>query len=177
MHNLYNTVIWVTITEKFQFPYFLTHRNENLTITQMSDELPSASSASSAGSYSYASSPSTGKQRGGVALNSSGLIDMLSSSLSASRQSLNSSQATLAATPSQQFLYNSNTTSSSSSTVASSASSWVKCSECDEFIGPRRSKHTMVCFDNALYVFGGDNGKNMLNDLVTYDLKNNSWGR
>jgi leucine-zipper-like transcriptional regulator 1 len=55
--------------------------------------------------------------------------------------------------------------------------SWQKLSECDDFIGPKRSKHTMVAYSNSLYVFGGDNGKQMLNDLVTYDLNNNSWGR
>ena len=35
---------------------------------------------------------------------------------------------------------------------------FVKMSECDEFIGPKRSKHTMVTYGNILYVFGGDNG-------------------
>lgn len=35
----------------------------------------------------------------------------------------------------------------------------------------------MVAYGNSLYVFGGDNGKQMLNDLVTYDCNNNSWGR
>ncbi|RNA42331.1 leucine-zipper-like transcriptional regulator 1 [Brachionus plicatilis] len=57
------------------------------------------------------------------------------------------------------------------------SNSWVKMSECDEFIGPKRSKHTMVAYGNSLYVFGGDNGKQMLNDLITYDCNNNSWGR
>jgi N-acetylneuraminic acid mutarotase len=35
----------------------------------------------------------------------------------------------------------------------------------------------MVAYGNSLYVFGGDNGKQMLNDIVTYDCTNNSWGR
>ncbi len=35
----------------------------------------------------------------------------------------------------------------------------------------------MVSYGNSLYVFGGDNGKSMLNDLITYDCNNNSWGR
>lgn len=61
--------------------------------------------------------------------------------------------------------------------VNATANCWIKMSECDEFIGPKRSKHTMVAYANSLYVFGGDNGKQMLNDLVTYDCNNNSWGR
>lgn len=33
---------------------------------------------------------------------------------------------------------------------------WRKMPECDEFVGPRRSKHTMVAYKDAVYVFGGD---------------------
>lgn len=57
------------------------------------------------------------------------------------------------------------------------SSYWTKLSECDDFIGPKRSKHTIVAYGNLLYVFGGDNGKQMLNDLITYDCQNNSWSR
>lgn len=57
------------------------------------------------------------------------------------------------------------------------SSCWTKLSECDDFIGPKRSKHTLVAYGNLLYVFGGDNGKQMLNDLITYDCQNNSWSR
>ena len=39
-----------------------------------------------------------------------------------------------------------------------SSNNWIKMSECDEFIGPKRSKHTMITHGNFLYVFGGDNG-------------------
>lgn len=49
--------------------------------------------------------------------------------------------------------------------------------ECDEFVGARRSKHTIVPYKNALYVFGGDNEKSMLNDLLRLDCKEKSWGR
>jgi leucine-zipper-like transcriptional regulator 1 len=35
----------------------------------------------------------------------------------------------------------------------------------------------MVTFNDSLIVFGGDNGKTMINDLITYDCKNSSWGR
>ena len=49
--------------------------------------------------------------------------------------------------------------------------------ECIDFIGPRRSKHTMVAYSDAMYVFGGDNGDNMLNDLLRFDVKEKSWGR
>jgi len=37
--------------------------------------------------------------------------------------------------------------------------SWRKLPECDEFVGARRSKHTMVAYNESVYVFGGDNGK------------------
>ncbi|KAK2169086.1 hypothetical protein LSH36_12g10021 [Paralvinella palmiformis] len=52
---------------------------------------------------------------------------------------------------------------------------WKCMPECLEFVGARRSKHTMVAYKDALYVFGGDNGKNMLNDLLRFAVK--SWGR
>ncbi|KAH9502451.1 Leucine-zipper-like transcriptional regulator 1 [Bulinus truncatus] len=54
---------------------------------------------------------------------------------------------------------------------------WKPMPECDEFVGARRSKHTVVPYKEALYVFGGDNGKNMLNDLLRFDVKDKSWGR
>ncbi|KAI8783129.1 leucine-zipper-like transcriptional regulator 1 isoform X1 [Biomphalaria glabrata] len=54
---------------------------------------------------------------------------------------------------------------------------WRSMPECDEFVGARRSKHTVVPYKEALYVFGGDNGKNMLNDLLRFDVKDKSWGR
>ncbi|KAL1505866.1 hypothetical protein ABEB36_005324 [Hypothenemus hampei] len=54
---------------------------------------------------------------------------------------------------------------------------WKPLPECDEFVGARRSKHTMVAYNDAIYVFGGDNGKSMLNDLLRFDVKEKSWGR
>lgn len=54
---------------------------------------------------------------------------------------------------------------------------WRKMPECDEFVGARRSKHTVVAYKDAVYVFGGDNGKSMLNDLLRFDVKEKSWGR
>lgn len=54
---------------------------------------------------------------------------------------------------------------------------WKSLPECDEFVGARRSKHTMVAYNDAIYVFGGDNGKSMLNDLLRFDVKEKSWGR
>ncbi|KAB7501181.1 Leucine-zipper-like transcriptional regulator 1 [Armadillidium nasatum] len=54
---------------------------------------------------------------------------------------------------------------------------WKCMPECDEFVGPRRSKHTVVAFRDAIYVFGGDSGKVMLNDLLRFDVKEKSWGR
>uniref|UniRef100_A0A6Q2Z5J6 BTB domain-containing protein n=1 Tax=Esox lucius TaxID=8010 RepID=A0A6Q2Z5J6_ESOLU len=52
---------------------------------------------------------------------------------------------------------------------------WRRLPPCDEFVGARRSKHTVVAYRDAIYVFGGDNGKNMLNDLLRFDVKDCSW--
>jgi N-acetylneuraminic acid mutarotase len=54
---------------------------------------------------------------------------------------------------------------------------WRMMPECAEFVGPRRTKHTMVAYKDAVYVFGGDKGKSMLNDLLRFDVKEKSWGR
>ena len=54
---------------------------------------------------------------------------------------------------------------------------WKKYLEVDEFVGARRSKHTCVAYKDAIYIFGGDNGKQMLNDLIRFDVKDKSWGR
>lgn len=55
---------------------------------------------------------------------------------------------------------------------------WEQLMNVDEFVASRRSKHTIVQFNgSSIYVFGGDNGKAMLNDLVRYDIKDKSWGR
>ncbi|KAL0099828.1 hypothetical protein PUN28_019914 [Cardiocondyla obscurior] len=54
---------------------------------------------------------------------------------------------------------------------------WQRMPECDEFVGARRSKHTIVAHKDDIYVFGGDNGKRMLNDLLRFDVKEKSWGR
>ncbi|KAI2596812.1 leucine zipper like transcription regulator 1, partial [Homo sapiens] len=35
---------------------------------------------------------------------------------------------------------------------------WRRLPPCDEFVGARRSKHTVVAYKDAIYVFGGDNG-------------------
>lgn len=52
---------------------------------------------------------------------------------------------------------------------------WKRMSECYEFVGARRSKHTAVAYKDAIYVFGGDNGKSMLNDLIRFDIREKSW--
>lgn len=54
---------------------------------------------------------------------------------------------------------------------------WRGMPKCDEFVGARRSKHTLVTWNDALYVFGGDNGKRMLNDMLRFDINDNSWSR
>lgn len=55
----------------------------------------------------------------------------------------------------------------------------LKCSRISFFLFDiyRRSKHTTVAYKDAIYVFGGDNGKSMLNDLIRFDVKDKSWGR
>lgn len=35
----------------------------------------------------------------------------------------------------------------------------------------------MVAYKDAMFVFGGDNGKTMLNDLIRFGVKDKSWGR
>ncbi|XP_026333761.1 leucine-zipper-like transcriptional regulator 1 [Hyposmocoma kahamanoa] len=52
---------------------------------------------------------------------------------------------------------------------------WKRMSECYEFVGARRSKHTAIAYKDAIYVFGGDNGKSMLNDLIRFDIREKSW--
>lgn len=38
-------------------------------------------------------------------------------------------------------------------------------------------KHTCVSWTSGVYVFGGDNGKSMLNDLIRFDCKDKSWSK
>lgn len=52
---------------------------------------------------------------------------------------------------------------------------WKRMSECYEFVGAKRSKHTAIAYKDAIYVFGGDNGKSMLNDLIRFDIREKSW--
>ena len=54
---------------------------------------------------------------------------------------------------------------------------WEKVNECDKFVGAPRSKHAVVSYKGAVYVFGGDNGKEMLNDLLRFDIKEKSWSK
>jgi len=35
----------------------------------------------------------------------------------------------------------------------------------------------MVAYKESIYVFGGDNGKNMLNDFLKFDVNEKSWGK
>ena len=54
---------------------------------------------------------------------------------------------------------------------------WSREIECNEFVGFHRSKHTAVAYKDAIYIFGGDNGRQMLNDLLRFDVSDESWGR
>lgn len=54
---------------------------------------------------------------------------------------------------------------------------WRKLQSCEEFVGTRRSKHTMVAWDDRIYVFGGDNGRKMLNDFLVSYVPDSSWAR
>lgn len=40
---------------------------------------------------------------------------------------------------------------------------------------PARQFHTSSIIDNQMYVFGGGDGKNWLNDLVIFDLNTYEW--
>ncbi|PFX31709.1 Leucine-zipper-like transcriptional regulator 1 [Stylophora pistillata] len=56
---------------------------------------------------------------------------------------------------------------------------WKGMPECDEFVGARRSKHTLVAWNDALYVFGGDLYSNSnlqnKNDLFEYKFNTGQW--
>ena len=55
--------------------------------------------------------------------------------------------------------------------------SWKQLQSCEEFVGAKRSKHTMVAWNDRVYVFGGDNGKKMLNDFLVSQVTDSSWAR
>ena len=54
---------------------------------------------------------------------------------------------------------------------------WRQLQSCEEFVGAKRSKHTMVAWNDRVYVFGGDNGKKMLNDFLVSHVRESSWAR
>ena len=54
---------------------------------------------------------------------------------------------------------------------------WKKLSSCEEFVGAKRSKHTIVAWNEKMYVFGGDNGRRMLNDFLVSHIRDCSWAR
>lgn len=54
---------------------------------------------------------------------------------------------------------------------------WKKLSSCEEFVGAKRSKHTIVAWNEKMYVFGGDNGRRMLNDFLVSHVRDSSWAR
>lgn len=54
---------------------------------------------------------------------------------------------------------------------------WRKLSSCEEFVGTKRSKHTIVAWNDRIYVFGGDNGRRMLNDFLVSHIHDSSWAR
>lgn len=54
---------------------------------------------------------------------------------------------------------------------------WTRLQSCEEFVGAKRSKHTMVAWNDRVYVFGGDNGKKMLNDFLVSHVTESSWAR
>ena len=54
---------------------------------------------------------------------------------------------------------------------------WRKLSSCEEFVGTKRSKHTIVAWNDRIYVFGGDNGRRMLNDFLVSQIHEFSWAR
>ena len=54
---------------------------------------------------------------------------------------------------------------------------WKKLSSCEEFVGAKRSKHTIVAYNDRIYVFGGDDGRRMLNDFLVSHIRDSSWAR
>ena len=52
---------------------------------------------------------------------------------------------------------------------------WEKISKCDKYTAAARSKHTLVAYKDVIYIFGGDGGNVMLNDLIRFDVKEKSW--
>ena len=54
---------------------------------------------------------------------------------------------------------------------------WTQLQSCEEFVGAKRSKHTMGAWNDRIYVFGGDNGKKMLNDFLVCHVTESSWAR
>ena len=54
---------------------------------------------------------------------------------------------------------------------------WTKLQSCDEFVGPSRSKHSACVIGDGILVFGGDDGHVMLNDVLRFDAREQSWSR
>ena len=54
---------------------------------------------------------------------------------------------------------------------------WTQLPSCDAFVGPARSKHSAVGFGGGVVVFGGDDGRKMLTDLLRFDTQEHSWSR
>ncbi|KAK6617125.1 hypothetical protein RUM43_014727 [Polyplax serrata] len=52
---------------------------------------------------------------------------------------------------------------------------WKRISRCDKYNSAPRSKHTVVAYKDVIYIFGGDRGNIMLNDLLRFDVKEKSW--
>lgn len=60
---------------------------------------------------------------------------------------------------------------------------WYYLGTVKEFVASRRSKHTAVVYGPgesvglAVYIFGGDSGNHIQNDVIRYDPSENSWSR
>jgi hypothetical protein len=54
---------------------------------------------------------------------------------------------------------------------------WRRLSSCEGFVGSGRSKHSAVALKDGIIVFGGDDGRRMLNDLIRFDTLEHSWSR
>lgn len=52
---------------------------------------------------------------------------------------------------------------------------WKRISRCDKYNSAARSKHTVVAYKDVIYIFGGDRGNIMLNDLLRFDVKEKFW--
>eukprot|EP00128_Syssomonas_multiformis_P000784 Colp12_sorted_trinity150504_noHs@35342 len=58
--------------------------------------------------------------------------------------------------------------------IGSPLNTWA---ECPNYPGYGINKHTTVAHGEKVYIFGGDDGHKMLNDLVRYNVEQKTWSK